>query len=63
MHADLDVAVFELDCRSVRPNRQLRQIFHRHLQQRADPLPWDQESGISGRYNLYRIPIGLGFSR
>lgn len=57
VNADVDVAIFELDRRSVRPDLQLCQILRRHVVKRADPLPGDQKSGIPRREDLDGVAV------
>lgn len=56
--ADVDVAVFELDRRSVRPDLQLGQILDRHVLDRTNPLPRDQKPSILRRDDLDGIAVG-----
>jgi|SRR5271166_5506598 len=58
MYTDVNVPVFELDRRPIRPNYELAQLCGRYVLQCADPLPWNQEARIVVRDDLDGIPFG-----
>jgi hypothetical protein len=58
MHADLNVAILELDRGSIGPDCQLHQVLCRHLLQSTDPLTRNQKAGFSLDDDLNRVTLG-----
>jgi hypothetical protein len=58
VHADVDVALLNLDRRSVRPDFELLEVLGGGLLKGADPLAWNEEARIASGHDLNRIPLG-----
>ena len=56
MNADVDVAIFDLDRRSVRPDVQLCEILYRRILKRADPVPRLQRPSLLVAIQFITLP-------